>query len=188
MTSPNRLRIPVLAVAAIALGLAVVGGILLVGRVGVPDATPSPTIATSPAPTATPTPVPTDPLSTPEGAARAFFDAYSAARRTDDPAAVASLVTGTESSAYLSVAGFLAGQKALGKASVVTIQRLDNLATTIDGDTATVTFDYTEGGYDIDLASASPLESPQVLPAYRVTVSLQRVAARWLVDAYTSRP
>ena len=77
MTSPNRIRIPILAVAAIALGLAVVGGILLVGRVGVPDATPT-LAAASRRPPAQPTstPGPTDPLSSPEGAVRAFFAAF----------------------------------------------------------------------------------------------------------------
>ena len=181
MAIPTRYRTPILALTAIVLGLLVVGGILFAGRIGVPEATLAPT---SPAPT----PSATDPLSTPEGAVRAFFDAFAASRRTDDPTAVASFVTGTESPAYQTVAGFLDGQKAVKKASIVTVQRLDNLTATISGATATVTFDYTEGGYDIDLVSASPLESPQVLPAYRVTVTLKAVGPHWLVDSFTSRP
>lgn len=184
MMTPTRTRTPILALAAIALGLLVVGGILLVGRLGVPEGTPAPTALASPSAAASAV----DLLSTPEGVVRAFFAAFGNARRTDDPAAIAPLVTGTDSSAYQSVAGFIEGQKAANKASVVTVQRLDNLIETITGETATVVFDYTEGGYDIDLVSASPLESPQVLPAYRVTVSLTREGSRWLVDAYTSRP
>lgn len=181
MQLPTQHRMPILALTALVLALLVVGGILLVGRIGVPDATPRPSSST-PAASAT------DPLSTPEGAVRAFFDAFAASRRTDDPTAVASFVTGTESPAYLTVAGFLEGQKAVKKASVVTVQRLDNLTVMISAQTATVTFDYTEGGYDIALDSGSPLESPQVLPAYQVTVILKASGSRWLVDSYTSRP
>lgn len=180
MQPPSRYRMPILALTALVLALLVVGGILLVGRIGVPQASPSPS-------SSTPVSGATDPLSTPEGAIRAFFSAFAAARRTDDPAAVASFVTGTDSPAYLSIAGFLQGQRAVKKASVVTVQRLDNLKPTIDGVTATVTFDFTEGGYDIDLDSGSPLESPTVLPAYQVTVILKADGSKWLVDSYTSR-
>ena len=180
MQLPSRYRMPILAVTALVLALLVVGGILLVGRIGVPEASPRPS---SSAPVASAT----DSLSTPEGAVRAFFSAFAAARRTDDPVAVATFVTGKESPAYLSIAGFLAGQKAVKKASVVTVQRLDNLQSTTNGGEATVTFDFTEGGYDIDLQSGSPLESPKVLPAYHVTVLLKTDGSRWLVDSYTSR-
>ena len=180
MHLPSRYRMPILALTALLLALLVVGGILLVGGIGVPTATPTPS-ASAPVASAT------DPLSTPEGAVRGFFSAFAAARRTDDPAAVASFVTGPESPAYLSISGFLEGQKAVKKASVVTEQRLDNLKATINGGTATVTSDFTEGGYDIALDSGSPLESPKVLPAYQVTVILRADGSKWLVDSYTSR-
>ena len=180
MHLPTRYRMPILALAALVLALLVVGGILLVGGIGVPTATPTPS-ASTPVATAT------DPLATPEGTVRGFFNAFAAARRTDDPAVVASFVTGTDSPAYLSIAGFLQGQKAVKKASVVTVQRLENLQSKIDGGTATVTFDFTEGGYDIAFDSGSPLESPKVLPAYQVTVVLKADGSRWLVDSYTSR-
>ena len=181
MPTPTRLPTPVMVIASLVLGLLVVGGILLVGSLGVPEATPMPSsTATLVAPTATAT----DPRATPEGAVRAFFAAFAAARRTDDPAGIADLVTGPESSAYLSVAGFLEGQKAAEKASIVTVQELNNVTTTIDGSTATVVFDLTEGGYDIRLADASPLESPQILPPSKVTVHLVLTGSRWLVDAF----
>ena len=180
MQLPTRYRMPILALTALVLSLLVVGGILLVGGIGVPTATPTPSAST-------PVASATDPLSTPEGAVRGFFSAFAAARRTDDPAVVASFVTRTESPAYLSITGFLQGQKAVKKASVVTVQRLENLMSKIDGGTATVTFDFTEGGYDIALDSGSPLESPKVLPAYQVTVVLKADGSRWLVDSYTSR-
>jgi hypothetical protein len=186
MPTQARLSTPVLAGTAIVIGLLVVGGVLLVGRLGTPDATPAPSPQTTPSPTATSTPA--DPLATPEGAVRAFFAAYADARRTDDPIAVADLVTGPESAAYLSVAGFLEGQKAAGKASVLDVVRLESLESVIKGTSATVTFDYTEGGYDISLADASPLESPLVLPAVHVTAQLRLVGSRWLVDSYESRP
>jgi hypothetical protein len=50
-----------------------------------------------------------------------------------------------------------------------------------------VEFDYVEGGYDIDLDSGKPLESPEVLAPYHVTVTVKQVDSRWLVDSYTSR-
>ena len=181
MPTPTRLSTPVLVIASLVLGLIVVGGILLVGSLGVPEATPMPS---STATLVAPTPSPTDPRATPEGAVRAFFAAFAAARRTDDPAGITDLVTGPESSAYLTVAGFLEGQKAAEKASIVTVQELNNVTTTIDGSTATVVFDLTEGGYDIRLADASPLESPQILPPSKVTVHLVLTGSRWLVDAF----
>ena len=69
---------PILALTALVLALLVVGGILLVGGIGVPTATPTPSAST-------PVASATDPLSTPEGAVRGFFEAFAAARRTDDP-------------------------------------------------------------------------------------------------------
>jgi hypothetical protein len=190
MPTPTRLRTPVLVAAAIVLGLLVVAVILLVGSLGTTQPEPSPSLQASPSltPSPTATATATDPLSTPEGAVRAFFAAFAAARRTDDPSGIAAMVTGPESSAYLSVAGFLGGQKAAGKASVTTVQRIDNVGITVGGPTATVTFDFTEGGYDIGLADASPLQSPQVLPPSRVTVHLKQVGGQWLVDAYESAP
>jgi hypothetical protein len=186
MPTPSRLSTPALAGAAIAIGLLVVGVILLVGQLGTPAATSVP--STSAAAGATATATPTVVASTPEAAVRAFFAAYADARRTGDPAPVADLVTGPESSAYLSVAGFLEGQKAVEKASIVTVQEFANVTSTIDGATATVVLDLTEGGYDIRLADASPLESPQLLPPSRVTVHLALVDGRWLVDAFEAAP
>jgi hypothetical protein len=180
MQLPTRYRMPILALTALALAVLVVGGILFLGGIGVPATSPSPSAST-------PMASATDPLSTPEGAVRGFFSAFAASRRSDDPAAVVPFVTGTDSPAYLSIAGFLEGQKAVRKASVVTEQRLDNLKSTINGGTATVTFDFSEGGYDIALDSGSPLESPKVLPAYQVTVILKADGSAWLVDSYTSR-
>ena len=72
-------------------------------------------------------------------------------------------MTGEQSSAYLSVQGFLLGQKAVKKASVLTVQQLENISVQTTGDSATVQLVYTEGGYDISLDSGEPLESPGVL-------------------------
>ena len=174
-----RYRLPVAILASLAVVVVVLVAVIVAGGGG-PTASPTPSSSISASAS-------TDPTSTPEGAVRAFFDAFSAARRTDDPTGLRPFVTGSTSSAYLSVQGFLEGQKAVKKASIVTVQRLDNLTTTINGESATVTFDYTEGGYDIDLASGSALESPQVLSAYQVTVTLNSSGSHWLVDAYTSR-
>ncbi len=96
-------------------------------------------------------------------------------------------MTGETSDAYRSVKGFLDGQREVGKASILTVQRLDNIVIESTGATATASLDYVEGGYDISLDTGQPLESPNVLPSFRVTVTLKRVGSSWLVDAYTSR-
>jgi hypothetical protein len=186
MTNPSR-STPLLIASSAVLAVLVVGAILLVGGCGA-DGTPS---AGSPSTTPTTMPPaasasPTGPTATPGDAVRAFFAAYAAARTSGDAVGLRDLVTSEDAPAFLTIKGFLDGQTAAGKASVVTEQRLDNIVTEIDGTTATVTFDLTEAGYDIGLADASPLESPQVLPARRVTVTLERVGDRWLVDAFES--
>ena len=183
MMTPTRTRTPLLAFAAIALGLLVVGGILLVGQIGVPEGTPAPTVSASSSLSASAT----DPLSSPEGAVRAFVAALADARRTDDVAAVRPYVTDEQSSAYLSVQGFAASQKAANKASILTIQKLDNIGVEVTGDTATVRFTYTEGGYDISLDSGQPLESPGTLAPRDVTVELRQVDGHWLVDSYEAQ-
>ena len=125
--------------------------------------------------------------STPEGVVRAFFAALKEARRTDDPALIRPFVTGEQSSAYLSVQGFLLGQKAVKKASVLTVQQLENISVQTTGDSATVQLVYTEGGYDISLDSGEPLESPGVLAPRNVTIELRRVEGRWLVETYEAK-
>jgi hypothetical protein len=118
---------------------------------------------------------------------RAFFEAFAEARQTDDPSLVIPFVTSERADAYLSVSGFLDGQREVGKASVLTVQELNNLTVETTGSTATVEFDYVEGGYDIDLDTGEPLESPEVLPPFHVTVTVMQDDSRWLVDSYTSR-
>ena len=182
MLPPTGRRTPIPALMAVAVGLFVVGGILLVGRLGVPAEAPSPS-------SSGPSAAPTDPSATPEGAVRAFFGAFAAARRSDDPSLVSPYVTSEQSSAYLSVQGFLLGQKAANKASVLTVQRIDNVSVQLSGASAIVRLGYTEGGYDIDLNNGAPLESPKVLAPRNLTVELHSVDGRWLVDSYaTSQP
>lgn len=181
MQLPTRNRTPILALLALAVGLLVVGGILLVGQIGVPGQTPRPS-ASGPSPSAT------DPLSTPEGAVRGFFAAFAAARRTDDPTLLAGLVTSTDSSAYLTAAGFLDGQRQVGKASVLTVHELTNLAVAVTGAEATVTFRHHQVGYDIDLTTGQPRESPTALPDANVKVELIEVDGHWLVDSFANVP
>jgi hypothetical protein len=157
--------------------LLVAGGVLVLGQLG-----PKPTPTTSVRPSATASPS-ADP-STPEGAVRGFFAALKEARRTDDPALIRPYVTGEQSSAYLSVQGFLLGQKGVNKASVLTVQQVENVRVDTSGDSATVHLVYTEGGYDISLDTGQPLESPNVLAPRDVTMALRRVDGRWLVESY----
>ncbi len=179
MNVPQRYRLPIAILASVAVVAIVLVAVLLSGRGGGPIADASPT----PSPSAS-----IDPFATPEGAVRAFFDAFARARRTDDPSLVEPFVTSVDSSAYLSVSGFLLGQKEVKKGSVTTVLRIENLRVDATSGTATVTFDYTEGGYDIGLDTGEPLESPVVLPTVRVTVDLKQVEGRWLVDRYESSP
>ena len=177
---PERKRPFVVVVTGIGVLLVVVGGILIASRLG-PSPTPTPSSASSPTPSTSADPT------TPEGATRAFFEAYAAARRTDDPSLVAPHVAGTDSSAYRTVDAFLRGQKEVGKASITTVLRIENVSVETTADRSTVAFDFTEGGYDISLDSGESLESPEVLPTTRVTAELVLVDGRWLVDSYESR-
>lgn len=178
MNVPPRYRLPIAILASLAVVGAVFVVVLLAGG-GVPKASPTPTAPASAS---------IDPTSTPEGAVRAFFEAFGRARQSDDPTLALPFVTSDKADAYLSISAFLQGQKDKGKGSVLTVQRIDNLAVQGSSSTeATVTFDYVEGGYDVDLKTGKPLESPNVLPAYHVTAIVKKVDARWLLDSYTSR-
>lgn len=173
----GRWRLPVMAAAALVLALAVVAVILLVGRIGKPDTSPSPTTTTHASATGSPS-------DTPESAVRAFFEAFAEARETSDPSVIEPFVNGTDSSAYLTAAAFLQGQAEQGKGSVTTIHELSDFDVTTSGDRAVVEFTYLAGGYDIDLESGEPLESPDVLEPSRVRAEVVRVDDRWLVDSY----
>lgn len=173
----GRWRLPALAVAALVLALAVVAVILLVGKIGTPDTSPSPTATAQ----ASPTGAPDD---TPEAAVRAFFEAFAEARETSDPAVIEPFVTGVDSSAYLTAASFLQGQAEQGKGSVTTVQELTRFDVTTNEDRAIVEFTYEAGGYDVDLESGEPLESPQTLDPSRVRAEVVLVGDRWLVDSY----
>jgi hypothetical protein len=157
--------------------LLVAGGVLLLGRLG-PTSTPS----TSLPPSATASP--SADTSTPEGATRAFFGAVVAARRTDNPELIEPFATSRESSAYRTVAGFLAGQKESGKASVTTMLELEDVKVEESGDSARLTAMLLEAGYDIDLDTGEPLESPETLDPRNLTVELRRVDGTWKVDSF----
>jgi hypothetical protein len=180
MNVPPRYRLPIAILASLGVVAVVLVAVLLAGGVG-PVTTPTPTPTSSASALS-------DPTSTPEGAVRAFFEAFGRGRRTDDPTLALAFVTSDKADAYLSISAFLQGQKDKGKGSVLTVQRLDNMAIAGESSSeATVTFDYVEGGYDVDLTTGAPLESPNVLPVYHVTAIVKKVDARWLVDSYMSR-
>jgi hypothetical protein len=171
-------RLPVLAGLSVAIALALVGLILLLGRAPTAvDGSPSP----SPTEAHTPRPSPDD---GPEAAVRAFFEAFAEARETGDPELIEPYANGTRSSAYQTAAGFLGGQSAVGKASIVTVNELTNFEVDERGDRAVVYFDHRLGGYDIDLETGEPLETPVVLPVQRKMVELVRVEGSWLVDSF----
>lgn len=183
----ERHRLPFVAAVAVAVSAVVVAAVIVLGSTGSStneDASTFPTSSPSPVPTASPT----DPRSTPEGATRAFFVAFSKARKTNDPSLVEPYVTSKDSGAYLTVAGYLGGAQGVNRASVVTVDRLDNVTSSVSGDVATVDFDFTEGGYDISASTGVALESPTVLPPAHVTATLKRVNGLWLMDSYVGHP
>src|SRR5439155_8167545 len=96
-------------------------------------------------------------------------------------------VTSKDSSAYQSVAAFLKGQRDVGKASVITSNVLSDVSVNVSGQSATVTCTQVLGGYNIDVKTGQPLESPTVLPATKFRVELKQVNGRWLVDAFEAQ-
>jgi hypothetical protein len=173
----GRWRLPAIAVAALALALAVVAVILLPGRLTAPDASQSASATAETAATA-------GPDDGPEAAVRAFFEAFAEARETSDPSLIEPFVNGMDSSAYLTAAAFLQGQAEQGKGSITTAQELTDFVVTHNGDRAVVEFTYVAGGYDIDLESGDPLESPETLDPSRVRAEVVRMDDRWLLDSY----
>jgi FlaG/FlaF family flagellin (archaellin) len=182
----EKYRLPLVALIALAVVAVVVAAIVGLGSLGSTATSAAPTPSASLTPTAIPAPTPTDPRSTPEGATRAFFVAFSQARKTNDPSLVEPYVTSKDSGAYLTASGFLGGAQGVNRASIVTVDRLDKMTSQVTGDTATVDFDYTEGGYDINPSTGAALESPTVLPPIHVTATLKLVNGLWLMDSYVT--
>ena len=177
---PPRYQLPLVVGVSFVVVLLIVGGVLLLGQLG---PTPSPTASSPPSTT---TPPSADP-STPEGATRVFFDAVVAARRTDDPELIEPFVTSRESSAYRTVAAFRPGQKESGKASITTMLQLEDVSVEASGDTARLTATLLETGYDIDLDTGQPLESPVTLDPRSLTVELRKADGVWKVDSFETR-
>lgn len=178
----GRWRLPAIAALSLIIALAVVVVILLLGRAPtVIDGSPSPSAGQ-------PTDASPPPDDTPAAAVRAFFEAFAEARETDDPALIEPFVNGTDSSAYQTAAGFLLGQQEVGKASVVTVNELSNFDVSSDGGEATVLFDHRLGGYDIDLESGEPVESPTVLESRRKQAVVVLIDGVWLVDSFENLP
>lgn len=179
MNVPERYRLPFAAATSLVVIVVVAGAILLLNR-------PGPTPVVSPTPTAAASP--SMDVTTPEGAIRAFFDALGSARRTDDASLLEGLVSSKDSSAYLTAAGFLDGQRAVGKASVLTVNDITDVSVVINGNQATVTFRHRQVGYDIDLKTGQPRESPTVLPVASVRAVVVQSGGRWLVDSFELVP
>jgi hypothetical protein len=184
----ERYRLPVVAAVAVVAVVVVVAAVVGLGSLGSSTKSTAPTSSPAPTPIATPAPTPTDPLSTPEGATRTFFKAFAAARKADDASLIEPYVTSKDSGAYLSVAAFLDGEKAVNRASMLTVQKFDNMTSRVTGDMATVEFDYTEGGYNIDPSTGKATETQSVLAPVHITATLRRLDGRWLMDSYVSRP
>lgn len=173
---PERSRLPVLVGVSLLVLLLVAGAVIVAPRLVPVMPTPSPSsdIPGSPSPEAL----------TPEAAVRAFFEAVAVAREAGDAAAVEPLTTGTDSSAYRTIDAFVRGQREVGKASVLTRNELVDLVGEESGDEAVVTLTHRVEGFDIDLDSGQPLESPTALPDRLTRVELKLLDGRWLVDRF----
>lgn len=180
MTIAPRYRLPVAILASLVVVALVFLVITFVGK-------PPPLADASPPPVSSPS-ASEDPTGTPAGVVRAFFDALARARRTDDPTLLTPYVTSTDSSAYLTAAGFLEGQKEVGKASVITTNELLDLQAEIQDGEAVVTFRHRVEGYDIDYETGEPLESPTALPEVNMRVEVRQVDGRWLVERFENVP
>jgi hypothetical protein len=176
---PERRRLPVLVGVSLVVLLLVAGAVIVAPRLvpATPTPSPSPSVSASPSP---------DP-STPESAVRAFFDGLVDARRTDDPSLIEPFVTNVQSSAYRTVAGFLAGQREAKKASITTLLELEEITVEETGDTARMRATLFEAGFDIGLDSGEPLESPVTLEPRDLTVELRRIDGTWKVDSFETR-
>lgn len=176
MRIPPRYRFPVAVLASVVVVVLIFVGVRFLGQ---------PTSSSTPSPTATSTSSSTPRAGdTPESAVRAFFRAFAEARETSDPSLIEQYVTGTDSSAFLTAAAFLQGQAEQGKGSVTTVQELTDFDVTQTNDSAVVEFQYVAGGYDIDLNTGEPLESPETLEPSRVRAEVVRVSEQWLLDSY----
>ena len=156
--STRPLALPAIALLALAIALAVVALILLprpAGRAGqLADADQRPNSR----------PPPQLPATRRRAAVRAFFEAFAEARETSDPSVIEPFVNGTDSSAYLTAAAFLDGQAEQGKARSSRCNELTDFDVDEQDDAAVVSSPSLASGYDIDLETGEPLESPDVLP------------------------
>jgi hypothetical protein len=180
MTIAPRYRLPVAILASVVVVALVFLGVSFLGQ---PDASERPTPTAAASSSASPTAG-----DTPEAGVRSFFEAFAEARESSDPSVIEPFVNGTDSSAYLTAAAFLNGQAEQDKGSVVTVNELTNFEVDQQGDEAVVLFDHRLGGYDIELDSGEPLETPVVLPVQRKQVELVRVDDSWLVDSFEDAP
>ena len=178
MNVPPRYRLPIAILTSIAAVAVVLLAVMVTGQPR-PSDSPSPSVSPSAS---------VDPKGSPDGVVRAFFDALARARRTDDPTPLTPFVTSTDSSAYLTAAGFLEGQKEVGKASVITTNELRDLRVDPQDGEAVVTFTHHVEGYDIDYDTGEPLESPTALPDVTVRVEVRQVDGRWLVERFENVP
>lgn len=176
MKIPPRYRFPIAILASVVAVALIFVGVAFVGQ---PNSSNDPSPTATSISSATPTSG-----NTPESAVRAFFTAFVEARETSDPSVIERWVTGTDSSAYLTAAAFLQGQAEQGKGSVTTVQELSDFDVTQTNDSAVVEFQYVAGGYDIDLNTGEPLESPETLAPSRVRAEVVRVNEQWLLDSY----
>jgi len=177
MNVSPRYRLPIAILASVAVVVGIFVAVALVTQQPRPSESPSPSPSAS-----------VDATDSPEGVVRAFFDALALARRTDDPTLLTPFVTSTDSSAYLTAAGFLEGQKQVGKASVITTNELRDISVDPEDGEAVVTFTHHMEGYDIDYDTGEPLESPTALPDVTVRVEVRQVDGHWLVDRFENVP
>jgi hypothetical protein len=70
---------------------------------------------------------------------------------------------------------------------VTTVLRIENVQVQPSDSTVSVSFDYTEGGYNIDPKTGRAVESPVVLPTTKVVAVVRHVGGLWLLESYETR-
>ena len=178
MSVPTRFPPPIAILASVAVVAVALLAVTVLGQ---------PRPSNTPGPSASPF-ASIDPSANPESVVRAFFAALARARPIDDPSLLVPFVTSTDSSAYLTAAGFLEGQKSVGKASVITVNELRDLRVETQDGEAVVIFIHHVEGYDIDYDTGEPLESPNAHPVRTVRVEVREVGGRWLVERFEIVP
>jgi len=113
-------------------------------------------------------------------AVRHYYQVLDQVRATGDTSLI-DPVTDPDGVDRSNVQAFIAEQKAKGRLSSITSDVFSHWKFEINGTVSMVTFDHQISGYDIDLTTRQPVESPTTLPPTRWVMELRHHDSGWLV-------